>query len=411
MGHHSGGVVVAHQEHGVAVRLLGPFELFVDGVEVSKTVWKSKKALTLFQYLVAQRGVKVPKETILELLWPDEDPNDSNNKLYATVYLLRRAIQPHLEAGETSYVRSAQGMYWVDCSNGYWVDTQQFERLCRESEELEREDPQRALAQCKAALSLYRGDFLPDQPFEDWTISHREQLRELFVELTLRTSSLVMSLQGNASEAVRLCRQALSYDTFREELHQAIIAYLIEAGRYAEAATQYRQLRTMLEEEFGLPPSPETQALIERMRNMAVQPGHDGSTPKAEGDATVSIANAEGGPLLCDRATFDAIMTMLLRQQEREARPFAVLTIMTDGKVPEGETRTIRDSVKSTLRKSDVVCWSEERLLILLNGTGKVGCDVVRRRVVRTFERFGIDVSCEAQVHDGERQTPVSVQR
>ena len=53
--------------------MLGSSELEVNGKEVPATAWKSKKALTLLRYLASRRGEKVPKDKLIEVLWPEAE--------------------------------------------------------------------------------------------------------------------------------------------------------------------------------------------------------------------------------------------------------------------------------------------------------------------------------------------------
>src|SRR5690606_38977326 len=145
---------------------------------------------------------------ILELLWPEEDPESAAGKLHPTLYMLRRTLQPDLQAYEESaYVRSAHGNYWIDDGPTCWVDIEAFKSMHRRSAELEEKDPEQALTLCEQGIELYRGDFLPEETWQDWAITLRQYYRELFIDMALRAAKLVMQLQGNVSSAVRFCRE------------------------------------------------------------------------------------------------------------------------------------------------------------------------------------------------------------
>ncbi|MBO8140679.1 MAG: winged helix-turn-helix domain-containing protein [Firmicutes bacterium] len=259
----------------VRVRLLGPFYLERDGEELHLRAWKSRKALTLFKYLVSRRGQRVPKDVLIELLWPEiDDPEKGSHNLHTVVYFLRQLIEPGSRANGPSprrpvFIQHSAGLYWFETGDGCWVDIEQFERLCREAQEAEGRDDEKACRLYRQALSLYRGDFCPEDAYQDWAAGPREHFLELYFGAVLRASSLMVRLHNDYTGSISLCRAALKRDPCREELHQAVIAYLIRAGRYGEAAVQYRQCARLLYEEFGLYPSPETQALYEKMKRLA----------------------------------------------------------------------------------------------------------------------------------------------
>src|SRR6185369_7923057 len=58
----------------VVLEALGSFRVLRNGQPVPITDWQSKKARDLLKMLVARRGRPVPRETLIEALWPDQDP-------------------------------------------------------------------------------------------------------------------------------------------------------------------------------------------------------------------------------------------------------------------------------------------------------------------------------------------------
>src|SRR5690554_841988 len=95
------------------ISMLGPWKLQVAGESVPNSAWKSKKALSVFRYLLAYREHKVHKDTLINVFWPDEDPEDATGSLHTTIYFLRRMLQPVREAYKgPSFVRYTNGMYW-----------------------------------------------------------------------------------------------------------------------------------------------------------------------------------------------------------------------------------------------------------------------------------------------------------
>ncbi len=82
---------------GMHVHLLGPLHVEVDGRVLDVSTWKSKRAVTLLKYLVARAGERVPRDVLVDLLWPDsEDGYKSTHNLHTVVYYLRRTLEPEL---------------------------------------------------------------------------------------------------------------------------------------------------------------------------------------------------------------------------------------------------------------------------------------------------------------------------
>lgn len=380
-------------KRGMRVFLLGPMRVEVDGRAIDVRRWKSKKTVMLFKYLVARLGERVPRDVLVDLLWPNsEDGDRSSHNLHTVIYYLRRTLEPSLgRYEEPTFLRHAHGLYWIDPDAPVWSDAEEFCHLLRQAESLRGHDDERALGLYRRALTLYRDDFCPEDLYEDWAVTVRERFRELHITATLQAANLIVEVERDFSGAVSICRAALAREPYREELHQAIIAHLVKAGCYGEAALQYRACVRLLDEEFGLSPSPETQALYNAMKRLQVK---DDET-QAGDMAQVRVHADTGhpvGPFLCDRQTYSAIYRLELRRQARTGEPIGLLRVVLgeDGQIGSAQRRAVEASLTRSLRQGDVICWeSSRRLVVQLPRTGQDGVTVIRRRLRRALEKLG----------------------
>lgn len=362
------------------ILLFGPFSVAVANREIPMEAWKSKKALVLFKYLVARCGERIPNDVLADFLWPDSDWESASHNLHTTVYFLRKTLKDFSAKRDVSaQIKFANGMYWFEPEEGDFLDTMEFRKLCRESENLEHTDPHQAIEAGRKGLDLYRGDFLGEDLYADWAASIREYYREQYMELALRTSRLLASHRKDYKQAIQICRVALSREPYREDLHQEVINYLIASHRYPEAAVQYQQCAKILQEEFGLDPCPQTQALLKKIY---------GNTPAEE----LAAASTSGGAFICDRSTFASILQLEKRRLERQQIPITVITILLqdDGSLDE-QAKTVLQAVQTTLRKGDAACrWSNDRIAILLTAINEAGTGVVVRRLQRVLTGLGL---------------------
>lgn len=365
--------------HKLRICLLGTFRMESGDREVPTDVWKSKKALALFKYLVAKNGEKAPRDVLIDLLWPEADADESaSHNLHTTVYFMRKALKPYVTDVQ-SCVRCSNSLYWFEPGEEIWVDTGEFVAHYHQSSEMLVDNPLGALEHFARALELYRGDFLAEDLYEDWLVGMREHYRELYIDMVLKGASLLAKHRSDYTMAVRLCKEALNHDPYREELYQAIIEYLIRAGRYSEAAVHYRQCAKMLRDEFGLSVSPETKAIYNEMRRL--------SNLSDTSDAAVSDTN-DAGPYVCDRNAFDSIYELAQRQQSRDELPFTRMEIVsTSGTFTKSIIQAVFAILAGLLRRGDVVCQYEpNKIVILLLKTGEEGARVVARRLERAFQ-------------------------
>lgn len=359
----------------VEIGLLGPFSLRVDDREVESEAWKSKKALTLLKYLASRHGQKASSDALIELLWPDQLDVYSQRNLHTAVWFARRILPAPNGAKGESPLRYSHGSYWLELEESC-VDTILFESHARKSRQLETSNPEMALFHCEAALKVYRDDFLSDEVYEDWTIPYREEYREVYFQVVVRAAELLIRQRGDFNEAVQLCRTALKRDPYREELYHAALKALISGRRFVEAVNLYKQYVQMLQDEFGLEPSPAIVDLISKMKE-----GLDEASP---------VPKAPGGAYVCSRTVLRSFFETEQRRLQRTGNHFSALVI---GNSEAGEQKFLQvfAVLQSLLRHSDVIChYAPTMIVVFLPATGAFGARIVFAKIQETLEqKFG----------------------
>ena len=77
------------------MHLLGPLCVAVDDVPVGD--WPSARCRSLFGYLLTHREPWPPREVLMDVFWPESQPEASRNSLNVAIHGLRRALR----AGDT----------------------------------------------------------------------------------------------------------------------------------------------------------------------------------------------------------------------------------------------------------------------------------------------------------------------
>lgn len=362
------------------LELLGPLRVNIAGQNLPIECWKSRKALLLLKYLATRYGEKTPSDVLIDFLWPDNEFETSMHNLHTTMYFLRKTLKDqtpeHLPCGE--WILFSNGLYWLDTSGSVSVDVQDFFDLCRESEHTEQTEPAKSLEIGLRALELCRGKFLPEDPYAEWAESARENCRNKYVDLALRTGRLMIDLRGDHRGTAKLCRETLEQDPYREELHQLLMRCLAAMGRLPEAIFQYNAYAKMLRDELDLEPNGKTKALLEEIKR-----NHKGlAVPASPGTDSVMI---------CEQAAFRTIVSLEQRRLERTKRPMTLLTIALDEMSTTRHLNDVLAAVTKSMRKSDVVTqWSKGLLTILLSETDQTGAGVVERRI---RNRLSVDIA------------------
>ncbi len=224
--------------------------------------WQRKHALTLLKLLVANLGRALPREILIDALWPDADEQKGWQRLKVTAHALRRELRA---AGIDEEVVETIGKAYSLRREAIWIDTQAYETCITKGADCrDRQCWEVALDHFREAQRLYRGHYMEEDIHADWCAEERERFREVHLEMSADMAECHAKL-GQYAEAVGVCRAILVDDPCREGIHRALMEYLACLGNIDSARAQYRHCRHVLATELGVEPMPETQTLYRRI--------------------------------------------------------------------------------------------------------------------------------------------------
>ncbi|MBI4307048.1 MAG: winged helix-turn-helix domain-containing protein [Chloroflexi bacterium] len=229
----------------------------------------------LFRYLVARTGKVVPREELVELLWPEVEPALANHRLHVTVSALRRLID---EGPALGTIRYESDCYLVP-SEALVTDCDLFEHhFGRARRALRARDMPAAAEAFRAALDYYRGDYMADMPYADWVQSQRDHFAtRRLIALTFLCD--YCSRKSDALGTLDLAQQILGVDELRERAHRELMRAHCVMGQPALALRQYERCARLLRRELGMSPSTLTHRLYEAIVNGTELPAESPVTP------------------------------------------------------------------------------------------------------------------------------------
>lgn len=251
---------------GLRIQLLGPIAVTrPDGTAVSGRLWHRVKVRALLAYLALQRGLPIPREQLVDVLWPELSYEAALRNLNTTVYKLRRSLEPTLRNGrESRYIQYEAGQYWLDGIKQHWLDIDEVENSLNRARRTAVGPA--ALAAYERILTWMRGPFLADLTGTDvWSATDAERYQLIWLE-ALEASARLYLESGDSARAHDLNFQILAIDPLHERTHQRILSHLIEHGDRPTAIAHYRQFRSDLARELGLTPAKATQELYATAR-------------------------------------------------------------------------------------------------------------------------------------------------
>jgi DNA-binding SARP family transcriptional activator len=230
----------------VEIQTLGGFQVLRDGRPVPLSEWKSKKARDLLKILATRRGRAVPRDALMEALWPDEDPSKLSNRLSVALSLLRGVLDPDDRFAPDHFVDADAGSVAL-VTRHVALDVERFLEdaaagLAGESDRLE------------YAEARYAGDFLEADAYEDWAVALREEARAVYVRVARVLADRALET-GQPEAGGRQLRRILERDAYDERAHLALVSSLEAAGQHGEARRAYRAYSARMDE-IDVEPAP-----------------------------------------------------------------------------------------------------------------------------------------------------------
>lgn len=255
---------------------LGPLTVKVGKRRLTRTDWRSARALRLFQLLLVHRFRWVPRDVVIDALWPEADPAKGANNLRQTIHVLRKTLEPGLKkAIDSSYIRFRNEACRLAGGQGVRYDVVTFERAISEGEEhCAAGEPEAAEKLLRRAVRLYRDEFLCESPYEDFLADQREYLRERFLR-AIAQLTLLHHKARRFEDLIPLCRRGLAVDPYDESLHRRLILGHLRLGHRREALAAYHRYEEMMIRELDLLPTEPMKALADEILALGASPAVD----------------------------------------------------------------------------------------------------------------------------------------
>lgn len=353
---------------GIEIRMLGDFEIRVDGRPVLAQLSQSRKATALVQYLVLQRGARISHKALIDTLWGGERSANPDMALRAILYRFRSMIaQEKLDALE-GCILTSRGCYQWNPDLPCTVDVFQLEDLADAAKNCD--DPDRRFAYYEEIETLYRGRLLPLSASEPWVEGIAMHLHGLYRTAMIDLLEHYRKL-GDSEHLVELCERGLQINPRVERLYLELIMALEDLGRHSEALQAARRGRAAGCLHHAV--EPQRAGAIWRQarradRNMEID--------MARLTALLPDEETEGA-MLCPFEIFGEIYRMQRGLQAQYGVPIflALLTVTPTRTADPAEVErmmtALGELIQTGMRRCDVAArYSDTQYVLLMCGTG-----------------------------------------
>ncbi|WP_218511434.1 AAA family ATPase [Variovorax sp. dw_308] len=261
---------------GLQIDLLGGFRCALDGHPVAGMSYDKMRGL--LAYLAMGHAQDHKRELLAELFWSGNDPVTARGNLRRTLSDLRRVLEtpagPALFSTSRSTIRFMLGHTSAD--QGGMTTTHRLEspRIDAVAFNDTGSPPgdDAAHQRDERLVALYRGEFmagfyLADCPaFEDWLHVQRGVMHRRALALLEHLAGFHESA-GNPGKALPFALRHVALEPWDEAAHRRAMRLHALLGQNGSALRQFDACARLLQDELGIAPGPETQALAERIRN------------------------------------------------------------------------------------------------------------------------------------------------
>lgn len=145
----------------VRITLLGGFTVSIDGAASPR--WRLRKAKTIVKLLALGTGHRVHRDVLIEQLWPEAEPAVGTNNFHQALHAARRVV------GAENLVLQDEVLV-LGGGGGVAVDVDDFEAAAAIAASTG------APEDIRHAITLWSGELLPEDLYEDWAAPHRDRL-------------------------------------------------------------------------------------------------------------------------------------------------------------------------------------------------------------------------------------------
>jgi len=226
---------------------LGKLEIWQGARLIEKRTLSQRRAGELLGLLLVSPGHSLSRDQAVEALWPDLEPAAAQMRFHHATSTLRRALEPDLpDKFPSRYLDIETGQITLRLPPGSSVDSESFEQCVRQKH-------------WAPAITLYRGDLLPDALYADWAVAPRESLIQLYLRALLALAQ--DQLTTHPQEALESCRHVLAREPWQEQAVLLGMRACLALNDRAGALRLYRKLASALENDLGAQPQEELESL------------------------------------------------------------------------------------------------------------------------------------------------------
>jgi predicted ATPase/DNA-binding SARP family transcriptional activator len=238
----------------LSIRLLGGFQVTLRKRTLDDAEWASRKAASLVKLLALAPGHRLHREQAMDALWPDLGHDAARSNLRKALHFARHTLDPSATPATHPYLQARGDLVLLASPRGLWIDVDAFKEAVSAARSAPGSDTYRR------ATALYIGDLLPEDLYEEWAITARDELRNTYL-LLLAEAARYYEASGDLNAGIESLRRSLDLEPLNEDTYAGLMRLHALRGEQDLALRMYRQLHDALCRELDIEPREATQRL------------------------------------------------------------------------------------------------------------------------------------------------------
>ncbi|MCP3926935.1 MAG: hypothetical protein GY714_30625 [Desulfobacterales bacterium] len=245
----------------VKITTLGDFTVEIDGRVIRNNEWGGKKPLLLFKYILAFGCTNIPKDILIDALWPEANASSGEKNFKVNLHRLRKVFGLN---NSSSYVILKHNNVSLSLDL-FEIDFLKFEEKISISDSNYNEnDNKEFYSLCREIYSLYGGDFLSNELYEEVLVKKRDGLKNSYLKI-LEYLSVYAEKKGLVEDFIYYNIKIVAIDPLNETACRRLMLTYKREKKVNSAIKIYNDLKNYLNKEIGVSPDPDTIKLYEEL--------------------------------------------------------------------------------------------------------------------------------------------------
>lgn len=368
------------------VRMLGGFEMSLDGNPVVLNTGVATKATQVLQYIIHSYPAPTPAAVLVQKIFGTDEIINPRNNMKVTISQLRKLLSAAGLPGN-KYISISNGSYYWNCPVQLRVDTHDFLHLLKLAKA--ESDHQKKIHLYYQCIDLYRGNFLPMLEYTEWALAYNVYYADQFAD-AVRSLVKLLKAEHRWTETLSLAEKA--YSLLRTDEWQILrIECLMSLGRWEDAKRGYDDAVSTLSREFDLPPTEALLAAYNQISKHTV----DAFSSLNDMMACVHEPEQRRGAYQSTFLGFIDLYRVMVRSMMRQGTVYCLMlctladrerhAVQNEERLALAAERT-SEAIRLSLRSGDFYAqYNKCQFVICLSNTSLDNCPMIAERIQQTY--------------------------